>query len=132
MEKRVINPTPWIKAFGINHGVEVRAAARTLYLSGQTATAADGSVLHPGDVKQQFRAAWANLQDALAAADMSAANIVRLNIYATDADAFMRDAGAEMAAAFGTKGVDLTCTFIGVTRLYHPDIVVELEATAAA
>src|SRR5438045_2509088 len=43
MQTRAINPTPWLQGFNINHGVEVTGVQRTLYLSGQTANAADGT-----------------------------------------------------------------------------------------
>lgn len=131
METRAVNPTPWLQGFGLNHGVEVRGATRTLYLSGQTASNADGSPAHPGDIKAQFRFAWKNLKDALAAADMKAGNVIRLNIYTTDVDAFMGAAG-ELMPELGKDGVQPCCTLLGVARLYDPSIMIELEATAAA
>lgn len=131
MEKRAIYPTPWLQHFGLNHGIEVKSGQRTLYLSGQTATAADGSPRYPGDMVKQFVFAWSNLKDALAAADMTPANIVRLNIYTTDVDAFM--AGAEqMAGLYMGDGMEACCTLLGVARLFDPAIVIELEATAVA
>ena len=47
MQKREINPTEWLQAFNINHAIEVTGGERVLYLSGQTANAADGTA-HPG------------------------------------------------------------------------------------
>ena len=92
MQKREINPTEWLQAFNINHAIEVTGGERVLYLSGQTANAADGTA-HPGDLVAQFRLAWSNLKDALAAAGMDPTNIVRLNMYTTDVDGFMAAAG---------------------------------------
>lgn len=131
MEKRTINPTPWLQHFALNHGIEVRQGQRTLYLSGQTSTEADGSARHAGDLVKQFAFAWSNVKDALAAADMSVANIVRLNIYTTDVDAFMAKA-EEIAPIWANDGAEVCCTLLGVARLYDPAIVVELEATAVA
>src|SRR5437870_3015103 len=74
MQTRAINPTPWLQGFNINHGVEVTGVQRTLYLSGQTANAADGTPMHEGDLIAQFKMAWANLKDALAEAGMTTAN----------------------------------------------------------
>ena len=71
MEKREINPTLWLLGFNINHGIEVTGAQRTLYLSGQTSNDADGAPMHPGDIVAQFQLAWANVKDALAAANMT-------------------------------------------------------------
>ena len=67
MQSRAFNPTPWLGAFNLNHAIEVSGVQRTLYLSGQTATTADGVAMHPGDIVAQFQAAWDNVKDALAA-----------------------------------------------------------------
>jgi enamine deaminase RidA (YjgF/YER057c/UK114 family) len=131
MERRAINPTPWLQHFNINHGVEVKGAARTLYLSGQTASAPDGAPMHPGDLGAQFHAAWANLKAALADAQMRPKNIVRLNIYVTDVPRFMTESGP-LVAVFAEEGLQICCTLLGVAALYDPQILIELEATAAA
>lgn len=131
MERRVFNPTPWLQHFHINHAVEARGVVRTLYLSGQASSAADGAPLHAGDLVAQFAEAWSQLKDALRAADMTPANVVRLNIYTVDVDRFMREAEA-MVSHFARDACSPCCTLAGVTRLYHPDILVELEATACA
>jgi enamine deaminase RidA (YjgF/YER057c/UK114 family) len=131
MQKREINPTDWLQAFNINHGIEVTGGQRVLYLSGQTSNAADGSPMHAGDLVAQFRLAWSNLKDALAAADMDATNVVRLNMYTTDVDAFMAAAG-DLVPIFAADGCKPVSTLLGVTRLFEPEIMVELEATAVA
>lgn len=131
MQKREINPTDWLLAFNINHGIEVTGGQRVLYLSGQTSNAADGAPLHAGDLVAQFRQAWSNLKGALAAADMTPANVVRLNFYTTDVDAFMAAAG-ELVPIFAEDGCKPVGTLLGVTRLFEPEIMIELEATAVA
>ena len=79
MQKRAINPTSWLEAFNINQGVEVTGGQRVLYLSGQTSNDAEGAPMHAGDIVAQFKLAWSNLKAVLAEADMTPANIVRLN-----------------------------------------------------
>lgn len=129
MQIRTHNPTPWLEHFGLNHAVEVTGASRTVYFSGQTASDAEGAVLHPGDIVAQFKAAWACLCDALAAADMTPANLVRLNIYTTDVDAFMATA-EQTTPLYIEAGSRIACTLLGVVRLYDPAAMIELEATA--
>lgn len=131
MRTREINPTDWLLAFNLNQGIEVTGGQRVLYLSGQTSNAADGAPMHPGDLVAQFRLAWSNLKDALAAAEMAPSNIVRLNMYTTDMDAFMAAAG-ELVPIFATDGCKPVCTLVGVTRLFEPELMIELEATAVA
>ena len=131
MERREINPTDWLGAFNINHGIEVTGAQRLLYLSGQTSNGPDGAPLHPKDLVAQFRTAWSNLKDALAEADMTPTNIVRLNIYTTDVPGFMAQAG-EVVPIFASDGCKPVSTLLGVAALFEPEIMVELEATAVA
>jgi enamine deaminase RidA (YjgF/YER057c/UK114 family) len=131
MERREINPTDWLGAFNINHGIEVTGAQRVLYLSGQTSNGPDGAPLHPGDLVAQFGTAWLNLKDALAEAGMTPTNIIRLNIYTTDVPGFMAQAG-ELVPIFAGDGCKPVSTLLGVASLFEPEIMVELEATAVA
>ncbi len=131
MKTRTIDPTPWMGHFNMHHGIEVTGATRTLYLSGQTSTAADGTTLHAGDIAAQYKSAWSNLKDALAEAGMTPVNIVRLNIYTTDVDALMAVA-ADFTGMIKGDGAETSATLVGVTRLFDPGLMIELEATAVA
>ena len=131
MKKTAHNPTPWLQHFGLNHAVEVTGATRTLYLSGQTASDEEGAPLHPGDLVAQYGSAWQCLMDALASAGMDASNIVRLNFYTTDVPTFMENAEAITAHHVGA-GAMVASTLLGVSALYDPDILIEIEATAVA
>ncbi|AOL24927.1 RidA-family enamine deaminase [Erythrobacter litoralis] len=131
MELTTHNPSPWLEHFGFNHAVEVRGADRTLYCSGQTASDAQGAPLHPGDLVAQYRSAWDNLVTLLAAADMTPANLVRLNIFTTDVPAFM-DVAETLTGIHVEAGAQVACTLIGVGALYAPEVLVEIEATAVA
>ena len=131
MQKKTHNPTPWLQGFGLNHGVEVAGATRTLYLSGQTSSDADGAPLHPGDIVAQYKTAWQCLLDALESAGMDASNLVRLNFYVTDVQAFMA-AAEEIMPIHGEAGAQIASTLLGVKELYHPDIMIEIEGTAVA
>lgn len=131
MDKKIHNPTPWLQGFGLNHAVEVSGASRTLYISGQTSSAPDGSPMHPGDIVAQYNEAWKCLLDALETAGMDATNLVRLNFYVTDVPAFMA-AADQVMPIHGQAGAQIASTLLGVKELYHPDIMIEIEATAVA
>ena len=131
MQMRAINPTDWLGAFHINHGIEVTAGQRVLYCSGQTSNAADGTPMNPGDIAGQFQQAWNNLCDVLAAADMQPSNIVRLNFYTTDVDEFMASA-EKIVPIWAEAGCKPVATLLGVARLFEPSIMIEIEATAVA
>jgi enamine deaminase RidA (YjgF/YER057c/UK114 family) len=131
MERREINPWPWSVEMGFQQAVEVTGTQRTLYCSGQTSVDESGKPLHPGDMAAQVATALDNLEAVLAGAGMALSDVVRLNLYTTDVDAFM--GGMEsVGARLGAAGVRNASTLLGVERLAYPELMVELEATAVA
>jgi enamine deaminase RidA (YjgF/YER057c/UK114 family) len=128
MERRIVNPWTWQDALGFVQGTEVSGTTQLL-CAGQTSVDANGSPLHAGDMAAQVGQALDNLETVLREAGYSLADVVRLNYNTTDVDAFLAAAavgGRRLAAA----GCRPTSTLLGVNRLFHPDILVELEATA--
>jgi enamine deaminase RidA (YjgF/YER057c/UK114 family) len=79
MERRSINPSSWSIEAGFDQAQLIEGYKRLLVCSGQDAVDADGKPRHPGDMAAQLELALDNLQAILAAADMTLANIVRLN-----------------------------------------------------
>ena len=122
---------PFLGTFHLNQAIEVTGGQRVLHVSGQTSTDASGAPQHPGDVVAQFKLAWANLVEVLAAANMPPANIVRLNFYTTDVDRVMASAEA-LVPIWASAGCKPVMTLLGVARLFEPSIMVEIEATAVA
>ncbi|MER5577325.1 RidA family protein [Streptomyces massasporeus] len=131
MERTAINPVTWSLDMGFNQGELVTGHTRTLYCSGQTAMSDDGKPRHEGDMAAQLALSLDNLEAVLAAAGMSLANLVRLNVYTTDVDLLFPHYGV-LASRLGSAGVAPTTTMLGVTRLAVPGQLVELEGTAVA
>jgi enamine deaminase RidA (YjgF/YER057c/UK114 family) len=131
MQVRPINPQTWLGGFNLNQAIEVTGAQRVLYVSGQTSNDASGAAMYPGDVVAQFKLAWKNLVEVLAASNMKPENIVRLNFYTTDVNAFMEKAG-ELVPIWASAGCKPVSTLLGVARLFEPSILIEIEATAVA
>lgn len=131
MQRTAVNPVTWSTGMGFNQGEVVSEPSRTLYISGQTAMSQDGRPQHDGDIRAQLALAIDNLEAVLVAAQMSLANLVRLNVYTTDVDALFEHYG-ELAGRLGAAGVAPTTTMLGVTRLAIPGQLVELEGTAVA
>ncbi|MFC8532653.1 RidA family protein [Streptomyces sp. NPDC057249] len=131
MERTAVNPVAWSLEMGFNQGEVVSGETRTLYISGQTAMSKEGRPEHDGDIAAQLRLALENLEAVLAAAGMSLANLVRLNVYTTDVDALFPHYGT-LAGRLGASGAAPTTTMLGVTRLALPGQMVELEGTAVA
>jgi enamine deaminase RidA (YjgF/YER057c/UK114 family) len=131
VQRTAVNPVTWSLAMGFNQGEVVTGAARTLYVSGQTAMGPDGVPQHVGDMAAQLALSVDNLEAVLRAADMSLGDVVRLNVYTTDVDLLLEHYGV-LASRLGAAGVAPTTTMLGVQRLAIPGQVVELEGTAVA
>jgi enamine deaminase RidA (YjgF/YER057c/UK114 family) len=101
---------------------------RLLVCSGQDAVDADGNPQHPGDMAAQLELALDNLEAVLAAADMTLANIVRLNVYTTDLDEYFKHF-ASLNDRFGKSDGGFATSLLGVKQL-PAQLLVMLEATA--
>ncbi len=131
VENRKINPWTWQDAFGFSQAVETTGYKRVLRCSGQTSTNANGEAMHAGDAAAQIALALDNLEAVLKAADMTLANVVRLNLYTPDIDAVLQHFGV-MAQRLAEAGVQPAMTLLGVTRLFEPELMIEMEADAVA
>lgn len=129
MERTAINPWQWSLQFGFNQGELVEGGTRVLFCAGQTSVDENGAAQHPGDMGAQITLAADNLEAVLREAGMTLANVVRLNLYTTDVDAFLANAGA-LAERTGAAGVAPPGTLLGVARLAFPELMIEMEATA--
>ena len=131
MERRVINPWTWQDDFGFVQANEVTGSQRYLVCSGQTAVDADGSPEAAGNMADQITKSFDNLETVLKQAGFSLSDVVRLNYYTTDVDGFIET--AEVAGRrLAESGCRAASTLLGVTRLAFPQLLVEIEATAAA
>ena len=128
-ETRAVNPWQWQEQFGFSQGIEVRGAERVFYCAGQTSVDDEGEPMHAGDIAAQMNQALNNLEAVLGHAGLKLANVVRLNYYTRDVGAFM-----QAISTFGPRlqaaGCQPASTLLGVAALFHPDILVEIEATA--
>ncbi|MBN9739432.1 RidA family protein [Pseudonocardia sp. P1] len=116
---------------GFQQAVEVTGSQRSLYCSGQTSVDAKGEPVHEGDMLAQVNTALDNLEAVLGQAGMTLSNIVRLNMYTTDVDAFLGTLES-VGQRLGAAGIAQCSTLLGVQRLAYPELMVELEATAVA
>jgi enamine deaminase RidA (YjgF/YER057c/UK114 family) len=90
MKRTGINPWPWSVKLGFDQAQLVEGRRRELICSAQDAVDASGEPQHPGDMAAQLGLALDNLEAVLADADMTLANVVRLNIYTTDVDTLLQ------------------------------------------
>jgi enamine deaminase RidA (YjgF/YER057c/UK114 family) len=126
VQRKPINPHSWTVDLGFDQAELVEGHQRMLVCSGQDAVDANGAPQHPGDMAAQLELALENLQTILAAAAMTLANIVRLNVYATDIDEVIKQFSI-LNDRFGSNRY--ATSVIGVAGL-PAQLLVMLEATA--
>ena len=127
--RTAINPVSWSQQLGFDQAQLVEGQRRQLFVSGQDAVDATGNPQHDGDMAAQLELSIDNLEAILAAADMSLANVVRLNAYTTDFDDLLKN-WATLTGRFGDSDGGFATTLLGVSRLPAPGLLVMLEATA--
>jgi enamine deaminase RidA (YjgF/YER057c/UK114 family) len=126
MQRTSINPSSWSVQLGFDQAQLIEGHQRWLMCSGQDAVDADGIPRHPGDMAAQLELALDNLQAILAAADMTLANVVRLNAYTTDVDELFK-LFPSVTERFGDSRY--ATSVVGVAHL-PAQLLVMLEATA--
>jgi 2-iminobutanoate/2-iminopropanoate deaminase len=129
MERRVTNPWKWQDQYGFVQAVEVQQPQRTLYCAGQVSVDGEGNPMHSGDMRAQISMALDNVAKVLETAGFKMSDVVRLNFYTTDVDRTM-ESWSVIQERLAEAGCRQTSTLLGVARLYHPDILIEIEATA--
>jgi enamine deaminase RidA (YjgF/YER057c/UK114 family) len=130
MDMERINPAGLGRPSGFSHAVSV-TASRMVYLAGQIGTGRDGKVVS-GGVVAQFEQALANVLTALAAAGGQPQHLVSLTIYLVDLEDYQAHGpqiGAVWRKLAGTHYPAMAG--VGVTRLWDPEALVEIQGIAA-
>jgi enamine deaminase RidA (YjgF/YER057c/UK114 family) len=124
-----LNPAGLAPPVGFSH-VALPAPGRLVLLAGQTAHRADGT-LSGETMTEQFEAAAANVVAALQAAGAAPHDLVWLQIFVVDVDAYrhaLGPIGAAWRTHFGAHYPPMA--LFGVSRLFAPDALVELMGMA--
>lgn len=102
-------------------------AGEFLFITGQVATAADGSIVGDGDVREQVRQVFRNIGSVLSAAGATYENLVRLTYFYVDIDHVHELKGVReefMSEPFPAV------TGVQISRLADLRLLVEIEAVA--
>jgi enamine deaminase RidA (YjgF/YER057c/UK114 family) len=132
MEKKFINPAElpkWEQSFSQVVAVE-SSGVRTIYMSGQVAVDRDNRIIGEGDLKTQAEQAFQNLEQALAAAGATPADVVKVHIYVkhyrTEDATVIREA---FRRVFPHPPLPAS-TWIGVETLALEGLLIEVDAVA--
>lgn len=89
----------------------------------------NGELVGKEDMKAQIEQDIENLEKVLNAAGASLEDVVKLNMYTTDIDAFLETGEWRTTNYDKLWGPDgAACTLVEVKRLCDPDILIEIEA----
>jgi reactive intermediate/imine deaminase len=116
--------TVWEPIVGYSRAVKID---NRVVVTGTTATDAEGNIVGVGDPAAQTRQVLENIKSVLERADASLADVIRTRMYVTNIDdweAIGRVHGEYFA------GIMPATTMVEVSRLIHPDMLVEIEAEA--
>jgi enamine deaminase RidA (YjgF/YER057c/UK114 family) len=126
---KLINPTTLSPPLGFSHAA-IAAAGRTIYLGGQTAHGSTG-LIQGTDLIQQFDVAAANVVTALKSVDAHPEDLVSMQIFVTDVDAY-RGSTQELRDIyrkhFGRHYPAIS--LFEVVSLFDPEAFVELVCIA--
>jgi len=125
MTRKIVAPPSIHKTVGYSHAVQ---AGDTLYVAGQVALDAEGSLVGEGSIDAQVAQVWQNLQAVLAYAGGSVEDIVKITVFTTDIA--HRPAIAAARDAVFPNGRYPASTFLVVQSLARPELLVEIEAIA--
>ena len=125
--KKIVQPKDL--PVGKSHSQVVTVTGGTLvFIAGMTSRSeVDAQPVHRGDMRAQLRQCCENIGRALRAVGGDYADVVKTTTFTTDVEEYHR-VNDERAKYFKS---DLpTSALIGVVRLAHPDLMVELEVIA--
>lgn len=131
MRRKVGNPAGLFNSvqYGFSQAA-LGSGSSIITLSGQVAWDANGTLIGERNIHQQAVAALRNIETALASLNSSVDDVISLRIYIVD---FASQPSSEVTAALkqtfpGTEPP--AATWVGVTSLARPELLIEIEATA--
>ncbi|MBI4640759.1 MAG: RidA family protein [Candidatus Tectomicrobia bacterium] len=124
MPKQVIQPQGLPKPPTYSHVVK---AGNTVYFAGQVAQDAQGNLVGVGDVEAQAVRVFENLKLALASVNATFGDLVKITVFVTDPR--FREKVGEVRARY-LKEPFPASTFLVVSGLARPELLLEIEATA--
>src|SRR5215467_1861662 len=124
--RRVSAKTRWGSQVGYSRAVR---KGTMITVSGTTATNSHGVIFGKNDPYKQTTYAIRKIESALVELEASIRDVVRTRIYTTDIS-FWPEIGRAHRQFFGK--VKPASTIVQVSRLIHPDLLVEIEVDAVS
>lgn len=122
--KAIVPDWPWARKFGIAQAVRI---GTTIYVAGQVAYQPDGTIAGRGDMPAQARQVFENIKGVLEAAGGSLDDVVKITAFLTDFSKI--DEYIAVRREYLKPGT-YAGTGVEISRLVHPDLLIEVEAVA--
>ncbi len=122
--RRAYSGAPWEESVGYCRALR---AGNLVYVTGTAPVDPDGTVHAPGDGVAQARRCLAIIAEALGTLGVGLGSVVRTRMFVTDIGRWQEYAQAHREA-FGEHRP--ATTMVEVSRLIHPDMLIEIEADA--
>ena len=121
------NPPEVWQPFGAFSMAAMPGDGQLVFLKGQVALDRNGALVGEGDMRAQLCQVLENIGAVLASLGGEMIDVISLTQHTTDFEAFM--ACGDTRQAFFTEPYPVTTT-IEVSRLYRPDVLIEITAIA--
>ena len=124
-----LNPDTLAKNPAFTNVVVVTGNVRTVYIGGQDAVDASGTIIGKGDIVAQTEQIYRNLEAALAAAGAGLEHVVKWNVYVMHGQP-IQEAFQVFQRVWGRRPNPPTISMLFVAGLAHPDFLAEMDAIA--
>ena len=131
MKKELLNPNALFVPKFFTHTVAVTGPLKLAYVSGQVSYDRDGIVVGKGDFRAQCEQVFKALTHNLKAAGATWGDVVKLNGYMVDPNIEDVAIYREVRSKYFARDAMPASTLVGVTRLVHEDLRLEVELVAA-
>ena len=130
MEKNNINPPELARPSGFTHGI-LTTGGRLLFLSGQTASDANGQIVAPGNLVAQYEQVLHNLKAVVEMAGGTMQDIVQITIFVQNRDeylAHLKELGKVHQALFGRYYP--ATALLEISRFFQDEALIEIQGIA--
>jgi enamine deaminase RidA (YjgF/YER057c/UK114 family) len=131
MRKDYLNPKGVFSSPHFTHTVAVSGPGKLVYVSGQVSYDEQGAVVGKGDMRAQAEQIFKSLSHNLRAAGATWSDVVKLNGYMVSANAEAVKQYREVRTKYLDPKRLPASTLVGVERLVHDDLLLEVEVVAA-
>ncbi len=131
MRKQYLNPKEIFHSPFFTHTVSVSGRAKIVYVSGQVSYDRDGFVIGKDDMRAQAEQVFKCLTHNLKAAGATWSDVVKLNGYMVRLNNDTVNVYREVRSRYLDAKRLPASTLIGVERLVHDDLLLEVEVIAA-